>query len=91
MEVDLASGFVPNGEAPETRSPLRKIHVKAHLAVDCMFYAMYAEGLAVLFKTDTALRIKGVHFSPVHWTTKAEKASGRIEGMWSGLSVRSNK
>ena len=77
MEVDLPSGFVPNGEAPETRSPLRKMYVKAHLAVDCRLYAMYAQGLAFLFKTDTALRIKGVHFSPAHWTTKAEKASGR--------------
>ena len=59
MVVDLPSGFVPNGEAPETRFPLRKMYTKAHLAVDCMFYAIYTQGLAFLFKTETALRIKG--------------------------------
>ena len=77
MEVDLPSGFVPNGEAPETRSPLRKMYIKAHLAVDCMFYAIYTQGLAFLFKTETAIRIKGVHFSLAHWAKKAEKASGK--------------
>ena len=77
MEVDLPVGFIPNGEAPETRSTLRKMYVKAHLAVDCMFYAIYTQGLAFLLKTDTALKVKGVHFSPAHWAKKAEKACGR--------------
>ena len=66
MEVDLPIGFRPNGEAPETRSTLRKMYVKTHLAVDCMLYAIYTQGLAFLLKTSTA-----------HWAKKAEKACGR--------------
>ena len=77
MAVDLPAGFVPNGEAPETRSTLRKMYVKAHLAVDCMFYAIYTQGLAFLLKTDTAIKVKGIHFSPAHWAKKAEKTCGR--------------
>ena len=65
MEVDLPAGFVPNGEAPETRSTLRKMYVKAHLAVDCMFYAIYTQGLAFLLNTDTAIKVKLVTVSPL--------------------------
>ena len=70
MEVDLPAGFTPNGEAPETRSTLRKMYVKTHLAVDCMFYAIYTQGLAFLLKTSTALKIKGVQ-GPRHRGTPA--------------------
>ena len=62
MEVDLPTGFTPNGEAPETRSTLRKMYVKTHLAVDCMLYAIYTQGLAFLLKTSTALKVEGIHF-----------------------------
>ena len=67
MEVDLPEGFVPNGETPDLRSPLRKKYVETHLAVDCMFYAMFTAGLAFIFSTETALRVPRVHFSPAHW------------------------
>ena len=76
MEVDLPEGFTPNGDAPETRSPLRKKYVETHLAVDCMFYAMFTAGLAFIFDTETTLKVPGVHFSPTHWAKKAEKACG---------------
>ena len=77
MEVDLPKGFVPNGETPDLRSSLRKKYVETHLAVDCMFYAMFTAGLAFIFSTETALRVPRVHFSPAHWTKKAKKACGR--------------
>ena len=53
------------------------MYVKTHLAVDCMLYAIYTQGLAFLLKTSTALKVEGIHFSPAHWTKKAEKAYGR--------------
>ena len=57
MEVDLPEGFTPNGETPETRSPLHKMYIKAHLAVDCMFFAMFTAGLAFIFRREKALKI----------------------------------
>ena len=72
MEVDLPVGFVPNGGAPETRSTLRKMYVKTRLAVDCRFYAIYTQGLTFLLKTSTALKVKGVHSSPLLLRTVIE-------------------
>ena len=76
MAVDLPSGFVPNGEAPETRSPLRKVHQGTpgcRLHVLCDVYSR----LSFPVQDGHGPQDRRVHFSPAHWAKKAEKTSSR--------------
>jgi hypothetical protein len=41
---------------------------------------MHQKGLVLLLPTTKVSQVPGVHFSPIHWTTKKEKTSGRVLG-----------
>jgi hypothetical protein len=75
--VETDPEFVPNGNDPATRPPLRALYTKAHKAVDKLVWDMVAAGLAVIFGAATAFGIPGLHLIPAHWAPKQGKACGR--------------
>ena len=77
MFIPTSLSFLACSQPP----PLRPKYVKVHTAVNKIIYQMYLKGSTVLIiTTRTALTIPGIHFSATHWTTKKNKASGRILG-----------
>jgi hypothetical protein len=68
--------FIPCNVPP----PIRQIYLTVSSAVNKTIYDMYKTGLVLLLPTVIVAAIPGVHFSPMHWTKKKDKASGRIIG-----------
>ena len=68
-------------QASNQRPPLRKKYLMVKGAVNRILYDMYMKGGTILLiPTEVAVKIKGIHFSSQHWTTKKEKACGRSLG-----------
>jgi hypothetical protein len=76
VSIFTTSNFVPYSVPP----PIRQIYLTVASAVNKTIYEMYLNGLVLLLPTKVVRAIPGVHFSPMHWTKKKDKASGRIIG-----------
>jgi hypothetical protein len=79
MPILLRPGFKANGggELP----PLRKTYSAVKSAVNRLLVENFHNlGLAFILSKKTASEIKGIHFSPLHWTEKQGKRQGRPIG-----------
>jgi hypothetical protein len=56
------------------------LYVTVATAVNRVIYDMFKNGSVLILPTAIVRSIPGVHFSPMHWTTKKDKESGRIIG-----------
>ena len=73
MEVPVDSKFVPCNKPPK----LREKYLDVAPAVNKMITALADQGMVILLPTDVACKIPGVHFSPISWVPKFNKAQGR--------------
>lgn len=73
MEVFTAPGFRPNRSPPK----LRKMYRVLHSASNKMIADQHSKGELLLLPTAWLESLGGVHFSPIHWTTKQGKDQGR--------------
>ena len=77
MTIPTASNFYPSCKPPK----LRRKYLLVQSAVNKIIYGMYQKGgLVLILPTEEAKKIPGIHFSSTHWTTKKDKASGRVLG-----------
>ena len=73
MTVLTADDFIPNCKPP----PIRKLYTQLSNPVNKMLLDLWHDDLVFILPTSTATNIPGIHFSPVHWTKKRGKKSGR--------------
>jgi hypothetical protein len=73
MTVLTAEDFVPNCNTP----PIRRLYAQLSNAVNKMLLDLWHNELVFILPTSTARNIPGIHYSPVHWTRKRGKKSGR--------------
>lgn len=79
MPLFLRPGFKANGHG--RLPPLRKTYTAVKSAVNRLLVENFHElGLAFILRKETALKIEGIHFSPLHWTEKQGKRQGRPIG-----------
>jgi hypothetical protein len=79
MPILLRPGFEANGTG--RLPPLRKTYTAVKSAVNRLLVENFHNlGLAFILSKKTALEIKGIHFSPLHWTEKQGKRQGRPIG-----------
>jgi hypothetical protein len=70
--------FIPNEYPP----PIRNVHHQVSKAIDKLSYEGWLQDRVVIIPTEIALQLKGIHFSPAHWTSKKGKKCGRL--IWDG-------
>ena len=70
--------FIPNEYPP----PIRNVHHQVSKAIDKLSYEGWLQDRVVIIPTEIALELKGIHFSPAHWTSKKGKKCGRL--IWDG-------
>lgn len=73
IEVLVSTDFSPNGRP----KPLRNLYTRVAPAVNKMMYDLWKEDEIFILPTSEVRRLSGVHFSPIHWTTKHGKRQGR--------------
>lgn len=73
MRVFLSPAFVCNNRPP----PKRKLYLQVAKAVNKILLESWRDGLVFIVTRDTAHKFDSLHYSPVHWTTKVGKKSGR--------------
>jgi hypothetical protein len=79
IEIETEPGFNPSGHA--NRPQLRQKYTRdVPNAVNKLIYKQWVESTVVLLPTELLEDIKGIHYSPIHWTRKAGKAQGRVLG-----------
>jgi hypothetical protein len=77
MHIPTSNDFVPSNEPPK----MRKKYILVKSAVNKIIYGMYEKGgLVIILPSKIAKSIPGIHYSSTHWTTKKDKASGRVLG-----------
>jgi hypothetical protein len=77
MHIPISNNFIPSNEPPK----MRKKYVLVQSAVNKIIYGMYEKGgLVIILPSAVAKSIPGIHYSSTHWTTKKDKASGRVLG-----------
>jgi len=77
MIIPTSSAFEPSSIPPK----MRKKYLLVQSAVNKIIYGMYQKGgLLLILPTEKVKMIPGIHFSSTHWTTKKDKASGRVLG-----------
>ena len=80
MRVPVDSRFEPACVPPKPREK----YLKVAPAVNKMVTALAEQGLAVLLPTSVAIKIPGIHYSPISWVPKSNKAQGRpvVDSSW---------
>lgn len=73
MRVFVSQDFQCNNTPP----PQRKLYQQVANAVNKILLESWKEGLVFIITRDTAAKLQPLHYSPVHWTTKVGKESGR--------------
>lgn len=73
MRVLLSPTFIPNNTPP----PHRKLYLQVSNAVNKILLESWKEGLVFIIPRSVAGSFSQLHYSPVHWTTKVGKQSGR--------------
>jgi hypothetical protein len=77
MHIPISNNFIPSNEPPK----MRKKYVLVKSAVNKIIHGMYEKGgLVIILPSAIAKSIPGIHYSSTHWTTKKDKASGRVLG-----------
>ena len=80
MPIPVAHDFVPNGNVPGVGTRLRPSYVRTAAAVNKMLFEQGDSKLCLVVRREVADQIPGVHYSPLAWTPKKGKASGRPIG-----------
>ena len=80
MQLPVAADFYPNGRLPGVGARLRPSYVKTADAVNKMMFEQGDSKLCLVVRASEAARIEGAHFSPLSWTPKKGKESGRPIG-----------
>ena len=74
MTVLTSEDFVPNNHPP----PMRELYKEVAGAVNKGFVKLWEAELVFIFNKEDMRNFKEpIHYSPVHWTTKVCKDSGR--------------
>jgi len=73
MRLFTDDSFQPNNNPP----PMRKLYRQVSNAVNKGFLEAWEEELVFIFPKEVMNRFGNIHYSPVHWTTKVGKESGR--------------
>ena len=77
MHIPISNKFIPSNEPPK----LRKKYILVKSAVNKIIHGMYEKGgLVIILPSEIAKSIPGIHYSSTLWTTKKDKASGRVLG-----------
>ena len=76
VHIFTSKEFIPCSIPP----PLRQIYITVASAVNKTIFDMYNNGQVLILPTKVVRDLPGVHFSPMHWIKKKDKASGRIIG-----------
>ncbi len=83
--LDIAKGIIiqePIGFEPLATLPKQRkkyTNLVSH-AVNKLLHKQWLEGTVVILPTELVRLIAGIHFSVIHWTTKAGKECGRALG-----------
>ena len=90
MVVPVDINFIPVGVPSRGRNQ----YLKVAPAVNKMIASLVEQGLVILLPTNLASTIKNIHYSPISWVPKYNKAQGRpvIDSSWippSGVSLNS--
>lgn len=80
MPIPVAADFAPNGRVPGVGARLRTSYVRTAGAVNKMLFEQGDSKLCLVLRREVADQIPGVHYSPLAWTPKKGKASGRPIG-----------
>lgn len=80
MQLPVADGFQPNGRVPGVGRRLRPSYARTAAAVNKMMFEQGNSKLCLVVSRETADQLPGVHLSPLSWTPKKGKASGRPIG-----------
>ena len=80
MRVPVDPEFKPSDGPP----PLREKYLKVAPAVNKMVTSLAEQGLVILLPTGVATKIPGIHYSPISWVEKSNKAQGRpvVDSSW---------
>jgi hypothetical protein len=76
VHIFTSEHFIPCAIPP----PMRQIYITVASAVNKTIFEMYNNGQVLILPTNVVKTLPGVHFSPMHWIKKKDKASGRIIG-----------
>jgi hypothetical protein len=79
IEIETEPNFVPSGYHSRPKMRLKYTRDVPN-AVNKLIHKQWVKSTVVLLPTELLANTEGVHFSPIHWTTKAGKAEGRVLG-----------
>ena len=71
--VQVDQHFIPN----RSPRPLRKLYNRVAPAVNKMMFDLWKSDEIFILPTEEVRLLPGIHFSPMHWTTKHGKRQGR--------------